>query len=233
MFRPTWRLGRVSWRPRFLRARYSFAMSRIIGWFIGRSPAAKIPGLAAWLREPRGAAPVDIGRARGVKLLVLLVLVGWVAPTGSGSGPETLLEQPVACTIGALVGVALWALLRWVVTQPLRLDAQGLSLGSGAAQLVVPWSRFDPLRRPLLVSGVLMSLPLLLLAGDERKVTRAAVLGQRELAVWLLQAVRPDDLVLAISAGVARFGALRGGLQPELDREGEHRYATDQVGARL
>ena len=135
-------------------------MSRIINWFLGRSPAAKIPGLEAWLREPRGAAPVDIGRARGVRLLVLLVLVGMIAPTGSGSGPETLLEQPVQSVIGALVGVALWALLRWVVTQPLRLDASGLSLGTGAAQLVLPWSRFDPMRRPLLVNGVLMSLSL-------------------------------------------------------------------------
>jgi len=207
-------------------------MSRIISWFLGRSPAAKIPGLAAWLREPRGAAPVEIGRARGVRLLVLLVLVGWVAPTGSGSGPETLLERPVACTIGALVGVALWALLRWVVTQPLRLDAQGLALGTGAAQLLVPWSRFDPLRRPLLVNGVLMSLPLQPAQDGERKVTRAAVLNQRELAVWLLQAVRPDDLVAAISAGVARFGAPSGGLQPELERHGEDRHAVDQVGAR-
>ena len=60
-----------------------------------------------------------------------------------------------------------------------------------------------------------------------------AALNQGELMVWLLQAVRPDDLVAAVSAGVARFGAPRGGLQPELERECDDRYAADQVGARL
>jgi hypothetical protein len=179
-------------------------MNRLMDWLLSRPPIEQVKGLREWIQNPRAAAPVEIGGAFGFKLAAVLAVVGWVMPVAFQSR-STPLDHPVASSIGALVGVAVWLAMRLRLARGVRLSAEGLEVGTHRSRVQVPWSSFSSGGRALLVNGLVLSLPLKVNA--RLSVTGGAIVRDRELLLFLLQRVRADDLYAAVNAGLSTYGA--------------------------
>lgn len=180
-------------------------MERFFDWLFSRPPIAQANGgLREWIDHPYSAAPVEIGRVLGIRVAVLLAVIGWVLPLAYESG-NTPFDRPAVSSIGALTGVVVWQLLRHRFAQSLRLSAAGLEVRGGRNSIAMPWSALDPDRRAVLVNGLMLGLPLKV---DSKLVMSCgAIVKGRDLMLLLLQRVRPADLVAAVNAGTRAFGS--------------------------
>jgi hypothetical protein len=178
-------------------------VTALMNWLLSRRPPSQVPGLPEWIQDPRGAAPVEIGRVIGAKLAIVLALMGWVAPVASDAANP--LDHPVASAVGALIGLAAWLIIRMRLAYSVRLSPRGLEVRGTTRQVSMPWTGFDRTRTPLLLNGLLLSLPLKEEA--ERVVSGGAVVNKRDFMLFLLQRVQPDGLAEAIRSGIATFGA--------------------------